>query len=682
MRIKRMTPEILQAFERDVKKGIAEGEDGKERFQSLLAQGRELRLLSDKHAPFWDLSQKKIHRLFDAAYGSGIDILAQQSSLSLNARMGFRMTQNETIQKTAHAGAGALGGFSGWLLGLLYTHSMSHLILHEQGHGWAMQMLFKECEPQLSTNAQYWLEKGEWGKWIRGEREGGPGNWEHLPSLNSQGNPYELTVFGKSLTENQRALWISGGGLLAEMAANTLLATLGLLAIRKKQRFFGGALLGFALISHSAAHSYLRRYDGWPPSSFTHSDGADPLQISHFLSKEYGCSLYEAFQALRVSYALFPLVFLGALSLFLFYSPPEIPDEIVLIRLLREQDRSALLRELARPLTEVEVETDLERLELAKQEAASGGSSEERRSLTRKKRAFAEKIMDKVLAKIHDNKGAFLLFNKMKKEMEAELKGKLQATLPKTSSLRAVAGVTALVAQALLSLQATLFPKVAIAVSLFKNTFFVAQGICSLLDVMQLVNDLRNEALSFKAKMFSTMRTVINLASCLLMAISFFVPGLNLFIIPCVLVFTGAGLLLTWLNFREINSLARFRELIQDTPLWDQELDEAKDLMAQVRETSGSSLRVSFETLFLKRASESKEEHQVRLQEIKRSLQWLEAQEKGASLALLSQRQKEAIKDILQSVCEFKPESFSLSLPRWLSVLTHGSDSRRCALSQ
>ena len=163
-------------------------------------------------------------------------------------------------------------------VGLSYGQSQSNLILHEYGHAWAAKKIWPEAKTVVSANALHWLKERNWYNWFWGVRQDAPGNWTGI-----QGPRGPLSEFGKSLTPVEQGLFIAGAGLGSELILTSTVAGLGLLALKRKHRVLGASLLGSALILHTGAFSYIRRY----PELLVSPDGVakgDPGEIATGLS--------------------------------------------------------------------------------------------------------------------------------------------------------------------------------------------------------------------------------------------------------------------------------------------------------------------------------------------------------------------------------------------------------------
>lgn len=502
--------------------------------QQVLRDGRELRLGSGKKVHFWNFEQKKVHQAFDQVYARGIERLATASPSKIStftSKIICKSPFSDATRKAALAAKIGLSGFAGWLVGKVYTQSMSNLILHEYGHAWAMNQTYDDANPHVSANAKYWLEQGDWSKWFWGVRTGAPGNW-----TSSAGGP--LTALGNWLTPTDRDLFISFAGVGAELVVNSLIAGLGLIALKKKHKALGASLLGFALISHSAGHSYLRRctelLKEWDPKA-----GGDPPRIALDLSSILGCSPVEAFRFLYYGYLFAPLALLAAL-VFLFIKPTqEIPDECVLMRLLTENNSL----ELKKVLAQVEVEMGVE---CGKME-----SLEEK-----EKEQLMIRLSDRLIEKIKENRETCLLFKNTRRQISQELKGKVNPYVNFAFRLRGIAMIVAFLAYQVRLISQELAPKLLQLFNFLAGLFIIAQSISFILDCVQTVSDVFNERITQLTKVISVARTSLSLATLVIISTSLFVPGLNAITLPFLIISSVVRLVFFAIHIREMRKMA------------------------------------------------------------------------------------------------------------------------------
>lgn len=507
--------------------------------KTALIEGKQKRLQSGKNGYFWDLERRELHAAFDAVYARGIEKLAKNASnetLSLTGRVQTKMPLSEVGKTAVRIASIGLSGFAGWLVGLVYTQSMTNDIIHEYGHYWADNMMMSDSNPVVSTNAQYWLQHGEWRKWFWGDRDGGPGNWT------SHGNS-PLTEFGKLFSPVERDLFTTSAGLGAELIVNTTIAGLGLYAIRKQKYTLGAALLGFALISHSAAFSYIDRIPELLVKDMPFPvPSGDPAHITADLSNLLGWTTQEAYHLLYYGYLFFPVVVLGFLCTLFFRAPQEIPDECVLMHLLMSTTNSEEMRKM---LAEVEVEmaaecTKLETLEEGKE-----------------KQELTWKICHNLIEKIKENSKTLPEFEKVREQVIEEVNGKLEKT---TSSIlfrmRGVANIAAFIAYQIFTIGPTLIPALANAFYYLSGTFVVLNGISVVMEGIQTIKDLFNEKLSQLAKALSVGRTVISLVTLVVVTLSLFVPGLNFITVPAIVISLVIRTILYLLHLYEVRRRA------------------------------------------------------------------------------------------------------------------------------
>lgn len=507
-----------------------------EELKQILREKREIRILSGKRVHFWDLNQKKIHQCFDAIYQRGIEKLARSSSSEmrfLSSKIPLHPSFSPMDQKAMEAAKIGLGGFAGWLVGRIYVQSMSNLILHEYGHALAIDAIKVDPHPQVSANAKYWLEQGNWYNWFWGIRKGGPGNWTNF------GDPSAaLSEFGKWLSPTERGLFVTFAGLGAELAVNSAIAGLGLLAIRRKHRVLGASLLGFSLISHSAAHSYIRRsselLDHW-----TKNPGGDPPLIAVDLAALLNSTRVAAFRLLYYGYLFFPLILLGILT-FLFMKPAEeIPDECVLMRLLTECSSF----ELKKMVTELDIEMGFlcERMEELEE---------------KKKQELLLNLCDRLIVKIKKSPDTYKLFANMQQQMSREIKGSFNVTSTLSFRIQAIANIIALVAYQLRYLSLQLVPKISQLINYLAGIFIISQSVSFIIDCTQTIFDLLNKKLSTLLKGISILQTSFSLANLVVISTALFVPGLNTIILPFLIVTALIRFVLFYVYLKESKKVA------------------------------------------------------------------------------------------------------------------------------
>lgn len=505
-----------------------------EELKKVLCSGREVRVLSGKNTYFWNFCQKGLNHDFDAIYARGIEkfvITSSNKVKSLINRISPKIPLSEMAKKMLKASAIGVGGFAGWLVGLVYTVSMSNLILHEYGHAWAVNQLQTGANPIVNAVAKFWLEKGNWTNWFWGVRQGALGNWTGTTNPRAP-----LTDFGKSLTSDQRELFIFSAGIGAELVLNLTIAGLGLLALRKKQRVLGASLLGFALISHSAAHSYIRRSPELL-SVWVGKPGGDPPLIARYLAKLLGCSNVEAFRLLWYGYLFFPLALLGLLIALFIKSPEEVPDESVLMRLLLEKNPPFAFRKI---LAEVEIEMSSE---IEKMDEKNSGE-------------LVWKICDRLISKIKNQSEMRTIFEKTRSQISKELKGRVGHYVTFSFRLRMVAAIAAFVAYQLRDVSQHLIPALAPAFYYLTGIFIIAQGVSLLLDFIQTGLDLCNEKLSILAKTISISKLVLSIATFAFITAALFTPGLNGMILSVLIITALIRLILFCIQLIEIRMLS------------------------------------------------------------------------------------------------------------------------------
>lgn len=485
--------------------------------KNVLLQSRSARVLSEAETHFWNFAQKAIHRDFDMAYAKGIDKLA-----TLDKKISLQPNLTSTFVKEATTGItmGA-GGLAGWLVGYVYNDSTSNLILHEHGHALADQLIYTNAKPVTTTISEYWFHQRNWTNWLHATREGAPANVTHISTGDGP------SAFGATLTAAEKSLLLSGAGVGSEALLNIFIATLGLISIRQKHRVLGASLLGFALIAHSHAHSYIRRYEGiltngWDPSVGT-GGGDDPLNISYHLAQILNCDPATAYQILYYGYALVPIAIVGLLALLILKSTDTIPDEAVLTHLLTTEDPA-----VKRALAEVEIEMDHE-IQTIPQE--------------RLVYQMSERLLEKLKSEP--------VFEKTRKEITEVYKSKFEHPLGWSDRLKIVASITATVAYLCLSFKLkALFTPLA-------YTFVAAQAVCTVFDIIQTIHDLKNQALSTLAKALSVSRTTISVATLITVSILLFTPGANTALITFLLVASILRLLLYIAQVWEIRRIAQ-----------------------------------------------------------------------------------------------------------------------------
>lgn len=498
--------------------------------KKTLISGRAVRLQSGKETHFWELNQKNIHHDFDQVFSRGIEklsLLPSSETPSLLERVSPETPLSKKINHTAttlaKSAAIGLGTFAGWFVGFAYTNSMTNLALHEHGHAWAMNQLYTNADPTVSSNALYWLEHHDWYNWFFGVREGAPGNWTAQMGSN-------LSAWGQALTSTERDLFVSFAGIGAELAFNTTVAGLGLLAIRRKHRVLGGALLGFAFIAHSAADSYIRRFPKYLHENIQgNGGGADPTEIAHDLSSILGCSSSQAFQMLWYGYFFLPIfliVILGILFLPMPKEfPQEIPDECVLMRLLTQSSDP----ELKKIMAEVEVEIG--------------------ENPTEKPAELTYKISESLLTKIKNNPKTLTLFEQTRSEIAAQLKGKFHATTSLTTRLAAVALIVSFIAYQMLAIFQSFNPWLKTLFDILSKAFIGLQGVATILGLIKTYSDLQNEKLSKTTKGLSVGTSSLNIATLGLIITGLFTPGLNAIILPVLLISAAIRLMIQFISW-------------------------------------------------------------------------------------------------------------------------------------
>lgn len=624
----------IDSFYIEVREAIAgQGRD----LLALLSEGRRIRRISAKNTRFWQFSQKMLHADFDAFYKVGVRHLARESlreeGSSLEGSLAPEIGVREGAVKVGKCAAMRLGLFAGWGLGyIFYTKPMANLILHEQGHAWAEQLIYHNTAPKTRTNAQYWLDRGDFASYFAGRREGGPGNYCALHVRKDSAHPIALTDWGERLTSNQRKLFIMGGGLGIELLFNTLLAVLGSVAIKKKKRVLGSSLLGLALVSHSAAHSYIRRY-----YTSGHNLSADPPTLTRLLAKELHLSHAQAFRILDVGYILLPLMVVSAVSLLLLNAPSDIPEEEVLLRMLKESaPESKEHLELALMLKEIEIDYHSERVALE----ALGETSVARR----RKKLLAGKMKNELMKRVYTNRHTCRLFKRTEKAMQKELKGALAAHLPWTYRIRILAALCATFAYALIHVMREVLDKAQPLLSWLCGIFVVASVVSVLVDCTQTLAALRNERLSRYAKGLSVLRTAVSLTATVLICVALFNPLVYPLFLPLLITSSLLGLIVATLQHCEMKRLARFYTQIEETPLWHQMLADAQEHLK-----AGPAL-------FELREGESREEFRLRLAEAAHVFRWLDSQAEATSLRRLSQEQAAAVAPSLERFNALKIE--------------------------
>ena len=499
--------------------------------KKVLYSGHEIRLLSGKNTRFWHFDQKELHRRYDEIYQSGVKKLVDLSqSGSAISSLSSRI-QNKIFPYTGKDAANVAkigaAGFAGWLVGWVYDQSKSNLILHEYGHAWMANQIYQNANPHVSTISQYWFSKGMWYKWLWGVRKGAPGNWTSYSS-----GP--LTHFGHSLTPLERNLLITSAGLGAELIANTAVAGLGLLAIRKKQRALGASLIGFSIISNSVAHSYIRRgkelLEHW---NWRH--GGDPPIIASQLAKFLHATAVQAFRLLYYGYIFLPVVILGLFISMFIKVPHDIPEESVLMRLLVQEKDSPEIKELCARV-EIEAYPELQNFEA--------------KTKDQQEKAIV-KITDLLLQKIHENSKANALFNKVRTQISKELKGTVGHYLNYAGRLRAMASIFAFAAYELRNITHELLPALKGIFTFLSSAFVVLQSIASMIDIAQMVHDLANPKLSHITKAISVAQTILSITTTVVISVALFTATLNGMILPFLLIAAAVQLVFFGIKFLE-----------------------------------------------------------------------------------------------------------------------------------
>ncbi|NGX26171.1 MAG: hypothetical protein K940chlam6_00084 [Chlamydiae bacterium] len=499
------------------------------KLKEILLSGRAVRVESAQKNHFWDFEQKKLHHDFDTIYTQGVGRLAESIPSKL-PKLIDRIVPKFPLEAKDAGKAVAVGvaGFAGWLVGWVYNNSLSHLILHEYGHAWAANQIYHGANPTVSTGAQHWLNEGNWYNWFWGIRKGAPGNFTSY----SYGPG---TDFGNLLSPLERNLFISSAGLGIELALNTTLAGLGLIAIKKKHRALGASLIGFSIVSHSGAHSYIRRFpellDAWSKQT-----GGDPPKIASLLSELWNISKVEAFRFLWYGYMLFPIFLIAFLAILIIKPHHDIPDECVLMRLLTAENKSLPLQKI---LTEVELEMASECKQMEKL------PKEEKEKLT-------IKVCDALLAKIKKNDETRSLFKETRSEISKEIKGKNHKSF--TFRIKEIASLAAFAAYQVRSLE---------LINAFSKTFYflsglflVAQAICVLLDSVQTIKDVANEKLSTFAKCISIAKMSLSIVTLIVITPTLFIAGAAGYAMPFFLAAAVMRLALGVMNHFEMRRIS------------------------------------------------------------------------------------------------------------------------------
>lgn len=667
-----LTPSYVELF-----KAYIEARPDEQGLEAALQQGHDLRHLSGQKTRFWQLSRKKLNRQFDAIYAKGVARLAEA-----------RLKEPHPLEKLEHryisepqrpgllraVGKGAaigLGAVGGWAFAYPFSRSMSNLIPHEYAHRWAWMLMRENADPEVHAIAIENWEKGGFWRWLSGTRKGNTGNFVRFSPLDPT-KPSPLSPWGSELTPFQQELFLMGAGLGAELVYNSLLAATGFALMKSKQRVLGASVLGFTLLSHSASHSYIRRYLSYSETKLE-TNTSDPARISSLLASELGCSRVEALKALNVAYALFPVAILATLYFLTWNQGPDIPDEAVMMHLLSKEDltydQQKVLMQAVINL-EMEMEPELAALNssaLLLQEKGGAVTKEEERHFRRQQRVLYAKFVGKLTHELKNEK----LFKRVKSELEKELKGVINSHLPPTVQVRFIASLSAMLAYGLRSISTEILPAFVGAVRVLTPLVIVAQAVVSIIDLIQMISDLRNENLSKKGKILSVAKTALSLVAGTLVCLSLFLSGLGMVIFLAIL---GASLMsafLGYLQHREMRHLATVREQIADTPEWQVRFEDAGDVLEQLASAPGR-------TLFIKQDDESQEEYLARLQEIEEAFEWLQAQREGLESDRLSKGQREAIEPLFEQYCAIPSlvwVKVARELPKCLHQWAFGSSS-------
>jgi len=660
-----ITEDFLSQFQQMITSNEEAFQEG---FAEYLSTVRKIR--EENGTYFWQFAQKERNARFDELYSRAIQLLTFNNNREKSSLIESHLTPpdscREIASKTTQIATASLAGFGGWAASYtFYTRPMTNLILHEYGHRWANMLLYKNVDPYVSSNALYWLQNHEWSKWLNGVREGGPGNYTTCMM-----NPNDLTPWGRLLSPQERQLFILGGGLGIELIANTTIAGLGLLAIKKKRKALGAALIGASVVSHSAAHSYIRRYQDYSVEQLALS-GGDPPRIAFLLADMMNCSVKQAYQIMSVSYALFPIVFLSALSFLLWETQSNIPNDIILQHMLTAkldnlpiEDRIGY-QEFAQILTEIEVEMLDERTHLS--QMAPGREKELRTKL------LAGGVYEKLLEKVQSNPRTKALFKKIQAEKEKELKGKVNSKVPSMYYLRTIAGLSAMIAYLLIPLCRTFMPLYTYLITVFTGIFIVGQSICLLFDTLQTINDVMNEKFSKKAKLFSVLKTATSIALLVVTIVTLISPVFSLFFLPILTALFISQIAFSHLYHVEIKYLSKFYAEVSFNDNWIQQYQDAQSFVQELESQPGIILVEKWLNLVRKRDGESFEMYNLRLEEMQKNVEWLQMQEKANKMRLLNPDQQRQVNPMLE---RFNPYQRIIPLMKYQIVFAKHVHSR------
>lgn len=521
-----------------------DGISNREELKGFLIETRKARIESGKHNHFWNFNQNKLHQKFDSLYAQGLKKLANEEVSSLSKNITTYLSEKpflpstEKMIKAAGIGLSAAVGVGA---ARVYTESMTNLIIHENGHKWAMQAIHQNVEVEVSSNALYWIEKGEWSNWLLGVREGAPGNWA---MITNSWKP-TLSEFGKSLTLEERKLIISGSGLGAEVLFNTSVAALGILAIKKKRPLLGVLLLSFGISATIFSHNFYNGRHSSLLSNWKSGLGEDPPQIAEYLAKILNCQPSDAFRLFYHGFLALPFTILGVLSALLIKKPEDVTDETALMRLINEKYMSS---EIKMVLAEVEIE-------MADQLTKILPDSPEYPKLI-------EKITKKVLTKVKSDTAAKGVFKQAKKDISIELNGKVSLVNSISSKIRTTANVVASLASQMRNLDLLVIPKMAHVFSILSYVSVGAQGVSTILDCIQTIQDMNNDKLDKAQKAISIAKLILSVASVSIIALAILIPGVNAVVIPFILTTTLLRLMLFSVDVIHTRKLAMQKPVV------------------------------------------------------------------------------------------------------------------------